>query len=99
MNDRTDLPPEYVPSWDSEEWTVQVSTVSTHFHVYPLKGLMSLRNWSTLENLALFVRREYPRTEKQLRKSVAACQRLCDRMNEKERVARETLARFNGEAE
>ncbi len=56
-------------------WVVGTSQVGDAVNVYPLKGLITVENWSSR------YRREYPHTERQIRKAIAACQRYCDKRN------------------
>jgi hypothetical protein len=75
-----------------DRWTVHVSRHGGLIHVTPSRGLMSTGNWALSTNpkrstslwsvlTGAYLRREYPKTDKQLAKSIALCQEWCDRTN------------------
>ena len=93
----------------SDHWTVSVSQVGTGFRVHPSRGLMAVGNWALnpyhrkgVANLAAqfwrmvsatYLRREYPKSEKALRKAISECEAWCQRERADEDAARAVLTR------
>jgi hypothetical protein len=106
------MTPDAEPSFDLGPWEVHSSSMAGGFHVYPGRGAGGIGNWALnpyhrrgLGNICAqlwrvftgaYLRREYPKTERALRKSLAECEVFCAGENEAERRARETLARVTG---
>ena len=76
-----------------DEWTVSVTAMDNGWHVHPSKGLIASANWALTLNprrdssfwravTGAYLRREWPRTERQLHKAVAECEEWCRRHNE-----------------
>ncbi len=70
---------DFMAEFDALRWEVTTYPVGKTVHVSPGKGLLGVENWAWWR-----WRRMYPRTERQLRRAVAACQRWCDRENDRE---------------
>lgn len=66
-------------------WTVMSKYSGHHYWVFPVRGTVGVRNWSRL--------RQYPATQKALARSMRACQRYCDRLNDGRQVPRNVFDR------
>lgn len=105
----------WIPEVGSRVWTTTVSTVGTGFHVRPSRGLTSVGNWALNPHhrrgfgnfcaqfwrmwSGAYIRREYPKSEKGLRKAVAECDIWCERESAAESVADDVMARLSGSSE
>lgn len=84
-----------IPSVGHKVWTCEVSVVGHGWHVRPSRGLMCVGNWALnpyhrrgLGNFlaqfwrvtsGAYFRREYPKSERMLRKAIAECEVFCIR--------------------
>lgn len=110
-----DLPQPGIPSVGPKVWTPDVSQVGTGFHVTPLVGMMACGNWALnpyhrrgLGNFlaqtwrmfsGAYLRREYPKNEKALRKAIAECEVWCERENAETERAKGVLTSVIGRNE
>lgn len=89
----------------TEGYTVCTNPVGDTLHVYPGRGLLGMSNWK----MAIPFRRRrpiwlrsnyrlmYPRTERQLARSLRWCQAACDELNRQDERGHE-LQRLAGGA-
>lgn len=87
---RNDVADDFMAEFDALRWEVTTYPVGNTVHVSPGKGLLGMENWTYRW------RRMYPRTERQLERAVAACQRFCDKQNAKEARGRALAERVKG---
>lgn len=87
----------------NERWKTSVHHGSV-IHVAPVKGCGSPENWALTLNprrstgfwrciTGIYIRREFPKNETQLRKAIADCDEWCRRMNAHEAELAGTVAR------
>lgn len=88
--------PAIIPDLRDEPWTVSADFAGDHWQVHPGRGLLCEEEWGMNVKkpwrmltpwmmvrylVGVSFRLSYPRSERGLRRSVAACQMWCDRMN------------------
>lgn len=97
-------PEPYKIDVDDDRWEVHVGVAGTTYTVDPVCGFSGMENWEfyTGKNgryqfwrVFTGYRLCYPKTERQLKKAIAACQRFCDSENRRLDTSRELQRRLD----